>query len=319
MQAGVSITSLLLSNKGAGIHFFLIHPKKVPDSIEKVYSVIEEYGATYSTLYSDDLDPLLKQLNVPTYNGSMVVYYRLFLADFIPQVDRLLYIDGDTIIIGDVWSLFNTNLGDNIIGMCYDSNSIEVKWAYGCCDGEPYYNNGIVLYDLKKYRESFDRKKIIEAISTICAGSILPDQDLLNLQFKGQIKNLDLRYNFQPIHFLFSSDIYLSYFKKDYYSKEQIDGALNNVVIYHAIRIFGDRPWDYDSKHPYKDLFEEYKKKSPWAEEISIKKKKRIIHLVEFYLCKLLPKRLFFYIFYKIHKIEVLRELRERRKTISNN
>ena len=314
VQAGVSIFSLLANNKRNEIHIFLIHPKDLPKDIERIHRTIEEFGSSYSTLYIDDLDPILEELKVPTYNGSRAVYYRLFLGDLIQQVDRLLYLDGDTIIEGDIMPLYNTDLEDNIIGMCYDSNSVEVKHAYGCKDGEPYYNNGIVLYDLKKYRETIDRERTIDAISNICARSILPDQDFLNFYFKGRIKDLDLRYNFQPIHAMFKSDIYLHYFKKDYYSKEQIDEASNNVVIMHAIRMFGDRPWDHSSLHPFTDEFEKYRKESLWSNYSFIKKEKKTVHKIEYHLYKLLPKRLFFYVFYKIHKRDVMKELETRRE-----
>jgi len=176
-----------------------------------------------------------------------------------------------------------------------------------------------VLYNLKRYRETIDREGTIEAISNVCARSILPDQDLLNLQFRGRIKDLDLRYNYQPIHSMFRSDMYLNYFKKDYYSKEQIDDASDNVVIMHAIRMFGDRPWDCDSLHPFADEFEKYRKESLWSDYILIKKEKKTVHKIEYRLYKLLPRRLFFYVFYKIHKRDVMKELETRRKTVANS
>ena len=286
----------------------------MPKEINKIHETIEEMGSSYSALYTDDLDPILEELDVPTYNGSRTVYYRLFIGDLIPHIDRLLYIDSDTIIKGNILTLYNNDMGDDVIGMCYDSNSVEVKEAYGCKKGEPYYNNGVVLYNLKRYRETIDMEGMIEAISIICAGSILPDQDLLNLQFKGKIKDLDPCFNYQPIHAMFTSDVYLHYFKTDYYPKEQIDNASNNAVILHAIRMFGDRPWDDDSLHPFANEFEKYRKQSLWSDYPFLKKKKKIIHKIEYRLYRLLPKRLFFYVFYKIHKRDVMKELKARRK-----
>ena len=98
MQTGISVFSLLTNNKGRDIHFFLIHPKCITEEISKIHSTIVSFGSTYSTIYTDDLDPLLNRVDVPPYNGTRTVYYRLFLGEFIPNIDRLLYLDGDTII-----------------------------------------------------------------------------------------------------------------------------------------------------------------------------------------------------------------------------
>ena len=314
MQTGVSVFSLLTNNSKEAIHFFLIHPKKMPKDLDKLHETIESFGSSFSTFHYDEYDALLNRLKVPLDSGHRVVYYRLFLAELIPQIDRLLYLDGDTIILNDLSPLYQTDLGDKIIGMAYDSNSNEVKYAFGLKDDEPYYNAGIILYDLKKYREKLDMDKTVEAIRTICVGSILPDQDLLNLQFKKQIKTLDPRYNYQPIHRLFTSDVYLWYFKTGYYSKEQLDSADENTVILHSLRLFGDRPWDVDSHHPHKKDFDEYKSKSVWSEFTLKKKKKNTIHIIEYHLYKIMPKKLFLYVFYKIHKRDIMNELKVKRK-----
>ena len=56
MQTGVSIFSLLSNNNGKYIHFYLIHPKKMPNEIEKIHKTIESFDSKYSTIYTDDLD-----------------------------------------------------------------------------------------------------------------------------------------------------------------------------------------------------------------------------------------------------------------------
>lgn len=309
MQTGVSIYSLLSNNDGKNIHFYLIHPKNMPEDIENLHRTIQSFDSTFSTLYTDDFDALLDELNVPTYYGNRTVYYRLFLANVLPQIDRLLFLDGDTIIKDDISPLYRTDLEGNVLGMCYDSNSLEVKCAFGMDADDHYFNAGVILYDLEKYRTIFDIDKTIEAIRTVCAESIMPDQDLINLQFRGQIKTLDLRHNYQPIHILFDSDVYLNYFKTGYYSKEELDDAYNHSVILHSLRIFGDRPWDYNSLHPHQKIFCEYKNRTLWSEYTIQKKKKKTVHIIEYNLYKILPKKLFFYIFYKIHKYSILQTI----------
>ena len=54
-----------------------------------------------------------------TNGWSSIILARLFLDKLLPQeVDRILYLDGDTLVLEDIGSLFYSDLGDKVIGMC---------------------------------------------------------------------------------------------------------------------------------------------------------------------------------------------------------
>ena len=49
------------------------------------------------------------------YHFSVVTYYRLFIASLFPQYDKIVYLDSDLILLGDVSELFCTDLEGGIL------------------------------------------------------------------------------------------------------------------------------------------------------------------------------------------------------------
>ena len=50
------------------------------------------------------------------YHFSIVTYYRLFIASLFPQYDKVIYLDCDLVVLGDISELYCIELGDNILG-----------------------------------------------------------------------------------------------------------------------------------------------------------------------------------------------------------
>ena len=64
---------------------------------------------------SDDVDRIKSRLK-DVYHFSVVTYYRLFIASLFPQYDKVIYLDCDLVVLGDISKLYHTELGDNILG-----------------------------------------------------------------------------------------------------------------------------------------------------------------------------------------------------------
>ena len=48
------------------------------------------------------------------YHFSVVTYYRLFIASMFPQYKKIVYLDCDLVVLGDVSRLYHTDLQGNI-------------------------------------------------------------------------------------------------------------------------------------------------------------------------------------------------------------
>ena len=102
----------------------------------------------------------------------------------------------------------------------------------------------------------------------------------------------------QPIYYLAKADVFVDVFKdRVYLSVEEIINEKKHATILHLLQSLGDHPWDENSIHPYKYIFEKYKNISEWKNLDKSKTKLNVLNRFERVLYKVLPRRLFLYIF----------------------
>ena len=132
-----------------------------------------------------------------------VYYYRAFIARIFLQYDKGIYVDSDTIMMGDIGDLYDIDLGDDVIAARVDPKVAMVpefvdyvQKALGV-PAKEYINSGVLLMDLKKLRKLHYVTQMTDLIKQD-ADLVAPDQDYLNVILKGKIKHLDKKWNLQP-------------------------------------------------------------------------------------------------------------------------
>ena len=137
--------------------------------------------------------------------------YRLLLQDLLPNYERIIWLDTDIVVNGDLNGLFYTDLGGCWIGAVEDVGygncpppktlmevrKVALRWArkYNFDPWQGYVNSGVLLMDLGALRAANVRKRLFEVV--IDPLSQWPDQDALNVACRGHIKYLDRRWNWQ--------------------------------------------------------------------------------------------------------------------------
>ena len=71
-----------------------------------------------------------------------------------------------------------------------------VKESIDLGEDDPYYNSGVLLVDLKQWREQEIQKKLLGFWKSKGGKLFASDQDVINGTLKGQIHTLMPRYNF---------------------------------------------------------------------------------------------------------------------------
>lgn len=139
------------------------------------------------------------------YHFSLASYYRLFIESLFPQYDRVIYLDCDIVVLGDISKLYFTDLKGNYLGGVVEQFIVRtpefrtyVSKAIGI-EAEYYINSGILLMDLAKFRENQIEKKFIEILCKYNFASICPDQDYINFLCQNKILYLDVSWNCEPI------------------------------------------------------------------------------------------------------------------------
>lgn len=308
--AGASIVSLFENNKGNEITVYILGEDISSGSITK----FEDIGKTYNrNIVIKDTKKIIEEMKswgMPSYRGSYAANLRMLLPYFLDKtVNRILYLDSDTIVDNSIKEFYEMPLNGKTVAMVLDSfgNAYKVE-QLGFDKHEFYYNSGVILYDLDKWREERYSERIIEFVKLGDIHYASPDQDLINVICKEEILKVSARYNFQPVHKVYNDKVYFScYGQAGYYTTGEIEEARRNVVIYHSFRFVGEFPWNKGTVHPYKNIFDYYLNLSPWKDYVRRNANSSAFMKMGKMLYILLPKNLFLRIFAFFHYIYLSR------------
>lgn len=269
--AGASLTSLFENNKHLpSIRVYILGEKLSKVSEARFRAMAAKYGRQLTFVKTDPLVVMMKKMGMPTYRGSYAANMRLFLPFVLADdVDRLLYLDADTIVDGPLDELITMPMDGHPIAMCLDSLVRLHKTRLGFTSADYYYNSGMILFDMIAWRSLRCSERIANHVKNVRAMYPSPDQDLINVVLKGEILKLPPRYNIQPIYLAFSiKDYFKTFGGRGFYAQKEVQNALSCPVIYHFFRFVGEFPWNSDNVHPDNDLFDKYIKMSPWNDYI---------------------------------------------------
>lgn len=188
---------MLIANGNIDKIYFLVeddvYPNKLPDIIETINVSNQNYFAPYSP-----------NVNSP---WTHMAFMRLAFHKLFPDLDRILWLDTDTLIVDDISKLFETPLNEyyyfgavkeNLRYIQYlDIRKVETKEtaydAYPQTEHQDYYNSGVLLENLKLLRESGTGDRLISYINNY--RSYYPDQNIINQLCRNRIFTLSHEYN----------------------------------------------------------------------------------------------------------------------------
>lgn len=135
---------------------------------------------------------------------TLTIYFRLFIPTLFPEYDKGIYIDSDVVLLDDIAKLYDTEIGDNLIGACQDMSIVDIppfvnytEEAVGVKFDE-YINSGVLLMNLKKLRDDGFEEHFLNLLSTYHFDSVAPDQDYLNAICNKRIHYLSPEWDFMP-------------------------------------------------------------------------------------------------------------------------
>ncbi len=268
---GISILSLLKSNKDVDdITFYLVEDRICDINKEKLSSMIRKYGRQITFITKPDIRGMLGT-ELRTLRWSDSAYSRLFLKDLFkgkPDIDKLLYLDCDTLIVGSLQKLWNTDISDWLGAACLECMSNMHKRIIGAKKKDNYVNTGMLLLNVKRWIE--------EDIQTVCGDFIRQhkgkteyvDQGVINGSISNRFKLVSPRYNLTALAYDFTYEEMQIYRKPEFgYSKSEWEAAVKSPVVVHFTTSFlSIRPWYEGSKHPYAGMWKIIHDQSPWKE-----------------------------------------------------
>lgn len=119
------------------------------------------------------------EIEVGRWNIS--TFFRLFLCTILPDdIDRCIYLDCDTVIRHSLKEFWETDLGDKVVAAVDDCRSDRYKAELNLDSNSTYTNNGVLLIDLKSWREMNVEKEFLDFIIAHNGDITYVDQGVLN-------------------------------------------------------------------------------------------------------------------------------------------
>lgn len=201
----------------------------------------------------DDVTDYLKSISdkLPLRDYySKTTYFRLFIAKMFPEYEKAIYIDSDTVVLGDIADLYAYDLGDNYVGAAREQAMVQTD-VYGTyvekvlgIDRNAYFNAGLLVINCEQFRKQCVLDQFIELLH-VYNFVVTQDEDYLNLICKGQVFWLPQQWNTEVFG--------------------NIDYPEESICVLHYIMV--SKPWHYKDCR-MGAYFWEYAKKTVCYEEI---------------------------------------------------
>ena len=260
-HAGVTIASILYNKKSRNpVVFHIINDDISPEGYDKLKQIVDKYGETIfsHTVDSSEFDKL------PVSNHlSKAAYYRLIITEILPPaIGKVLYLDVDLIVRDDITELWNTDISTEYAAAVQDlgieSKGIYLRKTLNMPEKEPYFNSGVLLINLNKWRDDSIGSKVLNFIKDNTSKVIYPDQDGLNATLVGHWVSLHPKWN-----------VYRVVFRKYYKWKERkklsttfLQAAKRPSIVHFTGPL---KPWHDSCLMPYVKEYYFYLAITPWA------------------------------------------------------
>lgn len=237
------------------VTFYIIDDHISADSKEKLNQVVSNQPATISYL---EVDSDLYADVLESDHITQTAYYRISLPDLLADkhYEKVLYIDCDVLVQADISELYDTDIGDNVIGAVIDPGQALVLGRLGVETEDYYFNSGLMLIDLDNWRKANITEKTLTFLQEEDEKIIYHDQDALNAIVYEKWFPLHPKWNLQT-SLLFErhqppTEQYAKWYKE----------AIQKPSIIHFTG--HDKPWNSEEYHPYTELYLEELAKSPF-------------------------------------------------------
>ncbi|MEC0271442.1 glycosyltransferase family 8 protein [Paenibacillus anseongense] len=244
---GVMLTSLLENTKNIDlIKIFVIDGDISTTNKIKLNNVVGRFTKEITFLTPNN--DIFRKLPIDSTIGHITkeTYFRVGLSKLLDKnIKKVLYLDCDLIVKEDISELWNTNIKKHVLAavdescLFYSHNKERLKKELGIPKDSPYFNAGVMLLNIEKWRETNTSNRLVNYLQTHPNLKYM-DQDALNAVLHKEWLPLDYKWNYTTYHW----------------------DAL--PLVQPAIIHFSGRNKPWNSAIRYKDEYFKYLKSSKW-------------------------------------------------------
>lgn len=267
-HTGISMISLFENNKDIEqIEIFFIAKEVSDESLLTLRGIAEKHKRLFSVV---PFNSICYDLDVKdTGRHIETIYAKLFFTR-IPKIDKIIYLDSDTIVAGSLKELCEIKLGDNFFAGV-NARAINPADKLNLKKSDPFINDGVVFINLEECRKHNILEKFKEFIAQHNGNPPLLSEGVINKVCTGKIKVIHPKFNLMSSLIEFKGNRFASI--DSYYTNDILKEAISDPVIIHYLAAFYNRPWNINCTHPMKDAYLHYKSLSVWK-DLPLEKKK---------------------------------------------
>ncbi len=278
-----SLFSLLQANKDARVYIIIDY--NVNDADKELLSGIGKHFGNDDIYFVDTPDfNCIAGIDLDVKRYSLSMFSRLAVGSLLPaSLERVIYIDCDTMIMDSLSDLWTYDLGGATIGAVCDCRSRLYNFNLGIKKEHAYINSGVLLIDLNQYRAQQWEQRLIQGIAKFNGYLEFPDNDLICKMMQDHIALLPIRYNVNSaIRMCSYEEIKLLRHPTHLCSEEEYVHAVQNPAILHFTTFFmmNGRPWITGCDHPDTEKYLEIRKAAVGAPPVPAQAKTGVKALV---------------------------------------
>ena len=211
----------------------------IENTLSKIKSFLNRYPLNLEIVFYNMGNTFI---NLEKSRLTQVTFYRLLLPILI-NIERILYLDGDTLTFKDLREMYNLDFNDTyILGtLDYLSNGVD----YLELKSEKYINAGVILMNLEKLRND---KKYVELINIVNKVQLRnEDQTAINYILYPKIGILPYKYNIFNFYDELDIKVYSDKLRINVNISEIAEVLKDPTIIHHVI--CSPKPWDPNSNY----------------------------------------------------------------------
>lgn len=200
---------------------------------------------------------------------------RMIWGDILPkEVTKLISLDSDTMILGDIGELWNYDIqGKPIAGVDDCMGKVAMVKTQHLKEDTPHCNAGMYLIDLNVWRQENWTQLFYSYIKSLFDKGIALggyEEEVITHTLSDRFFILPPKFNLMTLEQVFTYKEVLTFRQPlKYYSEKEIDEAKKNPVLTHTTNFFyvKGRIFEKDSDHPQRANYEKYRAMTPWRDD----------------------------------------------------
>ncbi|HVG14506.1 MAG TPA: glycosyltransferase family 8 protein, partial [Chitinophagaceae bacterium] len=190
--AAVVLHSFFHYNKEEGTEVFILY-EEYSDSIGKLKWFEHRHSCSIRFC---QVNTRLLDRSVVNGHVTIATYFRLLLAETLPEESKVLYLDCDLVVKGSLAELWSTPLTTYAVAAVEDKKfDLHEKLGF---PAKPYFNAGVLLINLDFWREQKLTQQFLFFLENHGDRISFWDQDVLNVVLLNKCLFLNEKWNYVP-------------------------------------------------------------------------------------------------------------------------